>query len=123
MAMSAGPGGKTSANTTGSVNVEITLGEGIYQLYAASVSHSTLRTAIAASIEHVYKTGDGSTIVTYLASGYVTRTIPLTLDHTVIVQGPGFIRSTCFHPTTMEHVLAIGYRRVTKLQLEYGGPP
>lgn len=105
------PGTKTSPTGTGEQTQEFSLGEGLYELYAASISHDVAAEAIPGRISYIYKTGDGTEIEVMLTSGYIAKYLPLTLSKTVILTGPGFLRSICYHGSSMSHVFNVEYRR------------
>jgi len=111
------PGTKTSATAAGEVSSNFTLGEGLYNLYAASIRHTQAGEAIEGRISYIYQTGDGTEIEVVLSSGNASRYDPITLNRSVILTGPGFLRSTCFHLTSMAHIFNIEYRRVSEIEL------
>lgn len=110
------PGTKTSPTATGEQTVDITLGEGLYQLYAASIRH-THADGISGRISYIYTEGDGTEIEVTLASGVISKYLPLVLGHTVNLTGPGFFRSTCYHISSMSHIFNVEYRRLSKTEL------
>lgn len=111
------PGTKTSATGTGEQTTDFSLGEGLYELYAASISHTQVAEAVSGKISYIYTTGDGTEIEVVLTSGYSTKYGPICLDRTVIITGPGKMRSTAFHLTSMAHTFNIEYRRVSHLEM------
>lgn len=110
------PGTKTSSSGTGEQTSEFTLGHGMYQLWAASVK-SSLSYAMAARIAYIYKTGDGTEVEVNLVSGMCTAAIPLCLPNSVILQGPGKLRSVCQHLETTTHTFNAEYRKIDPTQL------
>jgi hypothetical protein len=109
------PGTKTSSALAGEQTVTFTLGEGVYELYAASIKHSSESIAIPGRISYIYKTGDGTEIEVILSSGYIAQYLPLTLTKTVFLTGPGYLKSICFHLSAMAHVFNVEYRRYTSM--------
>lgn len=109
------PGSKGSATGTGEQTVTFTLGEGIYELYAASIKHDTLAETITGRISYIYKTGDGTEIEVILTSGHIAKYLPLTLTKTVFLTGPGYVKSICFHGSSMAHTFNVEYRRYTSM--------
>ena len=105
------PGSKTSSAGTGATNTEFTLGHGVYELYAASVKH-TNGYAIMARIAYIYETGDGSEIEVNLVSGLASQYVPLCLSRTVLLVGPGKLRSIGLHPVSMAHTFNAEYRKI-----------
>lgn len=111
------PGTKTSTTGTGEITSNFSLGEGLYDLYAASIRHTQPGETVQGRISYIYSSGDGTEIEVVLASGYITKYIPLVLAHSSILTGPGFLRSTVFHLTSMAHIFNIEYRRVAAAEL------
>lgn len=109
------PGSKVSATGAGEKTVNITLGEGIYELYAASVWHGDAGQAMPARISYIYTTGDGTEIEVILTSGYVGVYNPLVLNKTVFLQGPGFLRSVAYHMVSTSHRFNVEYRRYSSM--------
>lgn len=107
------PGTKTSATGAGEITTNFSLGEGVYDLYASSIRHTQVAESCPGRISYIYTTGDGSEIEVVLASGYITKYTPLVLPHSSILTGPGFLRSTVFHMTSMTHIFNVEYRRFT----------
>jgi hypothetical protein len=109
------PGTKTSTVGAGEQTINFTLGEGVYELYAASIKHEQKAEALAGKISYIYTTGDGSEVEVILASGYIAKYLPLVLPKTVFLTGPGFLRSTVFHLTSISHIFNVEYRRYTSM--------
>lgn len=109
------PGTKTSATGTGEQSSTFTLGEGVYELYAASIKHEQSAESIPGRISYIYKTGDGTEIEVILSSGYIAKYLPLVLPKTVFLTGPGYLKSTCYHLTSMYHVFNVEYRRYSSM--------
>ena len=110
------PATKSSASGSGEQTVEFTLGLGMYRLWAASIS-TTHGYQEAASINYIYKTGDGSEITIPLTSGHVRQYIPLCLSRPVILQGRGIIRAKCTLATTGTFDFNVEYAQMDETEL------
>ena len=109
------PGSKTSSTGTGEQTTEFTLGHGMFKILAASIV-TTNAYAESGNIAYVYKTGMGTEIVVYLASGWASKYLPIILDRDVIVQGPGIIRATLFHLASTSHTFNAEYYKAQEFE-------
>lgn len=102
------PGSHSSGTGAGEQTAEFTLGHGMFRLLAASISTSN-GYAENASINYIYKTGDGTEVTVVLVSGLVKQYLPLILDRDVFLQGPGIIRSKVYHEVSSSHTFNTEY--------------
>lgn len=58
--------------------------------------------------------GDGATVISrhFLMNGRFTRNVPMVMDSSKRVKGPGRIRATIEHGSSTDHTLTAIYRRV-----------
>lgn len=111
---SAQPGSRTSDLGTGQQSVSFTLGPGTYRLWAAAISSTRLYVENA-SINYVYKAGDGTEITIPLVSGFMKRYLPLCLNREVILRGPGTIKSQVYHEESNIHTFSVEYMKLSQL--------